>query len=112
MTFVTLVADVLTGSRLELDGLLGYDAIVAGRFIGYGNLSFGLLAVSALTVTAAAATALGRRAGPDRARAVTAATVLGVGAPDRRRHRRSGAGPRLRWRARGPARASCCSPCC
>jgi hypothetical protein len=79
VTFTTLVADVLTGSHLELDGLLGYDAIVAGRFIGYGNLSFGLLAVSALTVTAAAATVLGRRAGPDRARTVTAATVVGAG---------------------------------
>jgi hypothetical protein len=79
LTFVTLVADVLTGSHLELNGLLGYDAIVAGRFTGYGNLTFGLLAVSALTVTAAAATALGRRAGPGRARAVTAATVLGAG---------------------------------
>ena len=79
VTFLVLVADVLTGSSLELDGLLGYDAIVAGRFTGYGNLTFGLLAVSALTVTAAAATWLGRRAGPGRARAVTAATVVGVG---------------------------------
>jgi hypothetical protein len=79
ITFLTLVADVLTGSHLELNGLLGYDAIVAGRFTGYGNLTFGLLAVSALAVTAAAATALGRRADPSRARAVTAATVLGVG---------------------------------
>ena len=79
LTFLTLVADVLTGSYLELDGLLGYDAIVAGRFTGYGNLTFGLLSVSALTVTAALATALARRAGPDRARAVTTATVLGVG---------------------------------
>ena len=54
VTFGTLVCDVLTGSTLELNGLLGYDAIVAGRFTGYGNLSFGLLSVSALLVTAAA----------------------------------------------------------
>ena len=79
LTFLTLVADVVTGSHLELNGLLGYDAIVAGRFTGYGNLTFGLLSVSALAVTAAAATAIGRRAGPRRARAVTAATVLGAG---------------------------------
>jgi tryptophan-rich sensory protein len=79
LTFVTLVADVLTGSHLELNGLLGYDAIVAGRFTGYGNLTFGLLSVSALTVTAAAATWLARRAGQGRARTVTAATVIGVG---------------------------------
>ena len=79
LTFLTLVADVLTGSSLELNGLLGYDAIVAGRFTGYGNLTFGLLSVSALSVTAAAATWLARRAGPGRARTVTASTVIGVG---------------------------------
>ena len=79
LTFVTLVTDVLTGSSLELNGLLGYDAIVAGRFTGFGNLTFGLLSVSALTVTAAAATWLARRAGPGRARTVTAATVVGIG---------------------------------
>jgi hypothetical protein len=70
---------VLTGSTLELNGLLGYSAIVAGRFTGYGNLSFGLLSVSALLLTAAAATALGRRASPGRRRRVVAAVVLGSG---------------------------------
>ncbi len=79
LTLLTLVADVLTGSSLELNGLLGYDAIVAGRFTGFGNLTFGLLAVSGLIGTAAAATALARRAGPSRARAVTAVTVVGAG---------------------------------
>ncbi|TFV67160.1 hypothetical protein E4P40_24530 [Blastococcus sp. CT_GayMR20] len=79
LTFGTLVGDVLTGSRLELNGLLGYDAIVAGRFTGYGNLSFGLLSVSALLVTAALASAVGRRVAPDRARVATGGTVLAIG---------------------------------
>ncbi|WNV77591.1 hypothetical protein [Geodermatophilus sp. DSM 44513] len=79
VTLATLVGDVLTGSHLELDGLLGYDAVVAGRFTGYGNLSSGLLAVGALLVTAAVATAAVRRAPAGRARAVTAAVVLGAG---------------------------------
>jgi hypothetical protein len=79
ITLATLVLDVLTGSSLEFNGLLGYDAIVAGRFTGYGNLSFGLLAVSALLVTAAVATIVGGRVRPDRARAATAATVVGIG---------------------------------
>ncbi|RBY81526.1 hypothetical protein DQ239_02390 [Blastococcus sp. TF02-09] len=79
VTLATLVGDVLTGSTLELNGLLGYSAIVAGRFTGYGNLSFGLLSVSALLLTAAAATALGRRASPGRRRRVVAAVVLGSG---------------------------------
>ncbi|CCH88597.1 Conserved membrane protein of unknown function [Modestobacter italicus] len=61
VTLATLVGDVLTGSHLELDGLLGYDAIVAGRFTGYGNLTSGLLSVSALLLTAAGAAAVVRR---------------------------------------------------
>ncbi|WP_448608220.1 hypothetical protein [Geodermatophilus sp. URMC 60] len=80
ITLGTLAGDVLTGSTLELNGLLGYDPIVAGRFTGYGNLGFGLLAVSALLLTAALATAAARRAPMGRARAVTAAVVLGAGA--------------------------------
>ena len=79
ITVATLLGDVLTGSNLELNGLLGYDAIVAGRFTGFGNLTFGLLSVSALCVTAAVAVLLGRRAGPGRARVVTAGTVVVVG---------------------------------
>jgi hypothetical protein len=79
VTLGTLVLDVLTGSTLELNGLLGYDAIVAGRFTGYGNLSFGLLSASALLVTAAAAALVGRRVAPGRARLATAGTVVVVG---------------------------------
>jgi hypothetical protein len=79
VTLGTLLGDVLTGSTLELNGMLGYDAIVAGRFTGYGNLTFGLMSVSALSVTAALATVAGRRAGPSRARLVTGGTVLVLG---------------------------------
>jgi hypothetical protein len=79
VTFGTLVVDVLTGSTLELNGLLGYDAIVAGRFTGFGNLSFGLLSVSALLLTAAVAAVVGRRVGPGRSRLATAGTVVAVG---------------------------------
>jgi hypothetical protein len=69
VTLATLAGDVLTGSSLELNGLLGYDAIVAGRFTGYGNLTFGLLSVSALLLTAAGSAALVRRSGrPSRRR--------------------------------------------
>ncbi|WP_336026180.1 hypothetical protein [Geodermatophilus sp. FMUSA9-8] len=91
ITLATLVGDVLAGSPLELDGLLGYDAIVAGRFTGYGNLSSGLLAAAALLSTAVLATAAGRRAGRGRddggrddggrrQRRITGAVVLGAGA--------------------------------
>ncbi|GHE06809.1 hypothetical protein [Klenkia taihuensis] len=76
-TAVPLV-DVATGSHLELDGLLGYDAIVAGRFTGYGNLTFGLMPVSTLLLVAAVATALARRA-PTGGRRRALVTVLAVG---------------------------------
>ncbi|MCF6508584.1 hypothetical protein E9549_14385 [Blastococcus sp. MG754426] len=79
ITLLTLVGDVLSGSPLELNGPLGYDAVVAGRFTGYGNLTFGLLSVSALTVTAAVAAAVGRRSPEGRARRRTAAVVLAAG---------------------------------
>ena len=79
VTVGTLLADVFTGSTLELNGLLGYDAIVAGRFTGYGNLTFGLMSVSALSVAAALATLAGRRVRPGRARLATGGTVLVLG---------------------------------
>jgi hypothetical protein len=78
ITWATLVGDVLTGSHLELNGLLGYDAIVAGRFVGYGNLTFGLHAICALLITAAIATAVGRRS-PDRERLLSGGVALLVG---------------------------------
>jgi len=88
VTTAVPVVDVLTGSHLELDGLLGYDAIVAGRFTGYGNLTFGLMPVAALLCTAALAAALARRArGDGRRRALVAVLVVGalvvgvIGAP-------------------------------
>jgi hypothetical protein len=79
ITVGTLLADVLTGSTLELNGMLGYDAIVAGRFTGYGNLTFGLMSVSALSVAAALATLAARRVAPARARLVAGGTVLVLG---------------------------------
>jgi len=79
VTLGTLVADVLTGSHLELDGLLGYDPIVAGRFVGYGNLTFGLYAVAGLLLIAAVATAAGRAVRPDRQRRTVAGVTVGLG---------------------------------
>lgn len=60
-TFALLVLDVVTGSRLQLDSVLGYSPLVAGRFTGFGNVAFGVLGVAAmLTATAAAVRATGR----------------------------------------------------
>ena len=43
-----LVVDVVTGGNLQINTPLGYTPTVAGRFQGFGNLSFGLVAVSAV----------------------------------------------------------------
>jgi hypothetical protein len=80
VTLATLAADVVTGSSLEFNGLLGYDAIVAGRFVGYGNLTFSLLLTSGLLLTAAVAAAAGRRFGRAHPRRTTAAVTLLLGA--------------------------------
>jgi hypothetical protein len=44
------VVDVAFGSRLQLNTPFGYSPIVAGRFQGFGNLAFAILAASAIVV--------------------------------------------------------------
>ena len=45
------VVDILTGGRLQIDTVFGYSPVVAGRFAGYGNLSFALLAISTVVLS-------------------------------------------------------------
>jgi hypothetical protein len=47
-TALVLAGDILTGSRLQMSSLLGYSPIVAGRFVGFGNVAFALFGTSAL----------------------------------------------------------------
>ncbi|HEX2564675.1 MAG TPA: hypothetical protein VHK25_12200, partial [Acidimicrobiales bacterium] len=44
------IVDVALGSRLQLNTPFGYSPIVAGRFQGFGNLAFAILAASAIVV--------------------------------------------------------------
>jgi hypothetical protein len=48
ITALVLGLDVMIGSRLNLNALMGYTALVAGRFYGFGNQAFALFAVAAL----------------------------------------------------------------
>ena len=43
-----LLVDVLVGAPLQIDTVFGYSPTVAGRFSGYGNLAFGMVAACAL----------------------------------------------------------------
>lgn len=49
--WVVLVGDIVTGGRLQIDTVFGYSPIVAGRFAGYGNLAFAIVAAGAVVVT-------------------------------------------------------------
>ncbi|MCW2567132.1 MAG: hypothetical protein JWN54_1229, partial [Mycobacterium sp.] len=55
-----LLADLLTGGRFQMDSMLGYNPLVAGRFYGIGNIAFAVLGVAAVFLAAALATGRGR----------------------------------------------------
>lgn len=50
LNWLLLVVDVTTGGRLQINTVFGYSPIVAGRFAGFGNLAFALIAVGAAVV--------------------------------------------------------------
>ncbi|WP_231328624.1 hypothetical protein [Actinomadura graeca] len=52
LTALILALDVMTGSALQLNTLMGYTALVAGRFYGFGNQAFALFAVAAILTSA------------------------------------------------------------
>jgi hypothetical protein len=72
-TLLVFVFDGLTGTRLQLASLLGYNPLVAGRFIGFGNIAFAVYAVAGVLL--AACLAYGRR------RAVAWAGLAAVAVP-------------------------------
>lgn len=82
LLWLVLVVDVCTGSRLQIHTPLGYTPTVAGRFLGYGNLAFGLVGAAAV-VTAVAAMHLARPPVPPSwwAGFVGAVTAVAVAAP-------------------------------
>ncbi len=51
--WLLLVVDVITGGRLQINTPLGYTPTIAGRFQGFGNLAFGLVAAAGLVVAVA-----------------------------------------------------------
>jgi hypothetical protein len=47
-TLAAITADLVTGSRLQLNTVFGYSPIVAGRFAGAGNIAFAVLGASSV----------------------------------------------------------------
>ena len=54
LTWTVLIVDIVTGGRLQIDTVFGYSPIVAGRFAGFGNLAFALVAIGAVVVACGA----------------------------------------------------------
>ncbi|MEV7970058.1 hypothetical protein AB0O34_29345 [Sphaerisporangium sp. NPDC088356] len=75
VTAGVLVGDLLTGTTMQLDSLMGYTGVVGARYYGLGNIPFALLATAVLLVTTAVADGL-VRAGR---RNVAVALVAGLG---------------------------------
>ncbi|MDX6742076.1 hypothetical protein [Actinocorallia sp. A-T 12471] len=76
ITVAVLGVDVMTGSHLQLNAFMGYTALVAGRFYGFGNMAFALFATAAILTAAWLAEPL-VRAGRRRA-AAALAVVIGL----------------------------------
>lgn len=73
--------DVMTGARLQLNGVAGYSAATSGRYAGLGTVGLGVLAGGALLLAAAVAQRASKRWRPSVVAAVGAAGVVVVGSP-------------------------------
>ena len=81
VTVVVLLADVMTGARLQLNSVLGYTALEAGRFVGFGNVAFAVLGAAALLLAAALAAGRPARSAVAVALAVAVPVVVVEGSP-------------------------------
>ncbi len=52
-TVLVLTLDLVAGAPLQLASVAGYSPVVAGRFVGFGNLAFVIFGTAALLATAA-----------------------------------------------------------
>ncbi|MBG0817066.1 hypothetical protein [Planomonospora sp. ID82291] len=73
VTAAVLAGDLLTGTTLQLNSVMGYSAVVGARYYGLGNIPFALFATSVLLLSA---TIAHRPAG--RGRRVAAMAVFAV----------------------------------
>ncbi|GHS86292.1 hypothetical protein AGMMS50218_05950 [Actinomycetota bacterium] len=76
VTAVVIAADIATGGNLQLNALMGPQALVAGRFYGFSNTAFALFATATVLVTFAITNPLVARG--RRRLAATVAAGIGV----------------------------------
>ncbi len=58
---LALLADVVTGSRLQVNAVAGYEPVTGGRFYGFGNMAFAVYSTGTILLLAVVAHALRRR---------------------------------------------------
>ena len=75
LLWLVLALDIATGGRLQINTTFGYSPIVAGRFAGFGNQAYSMIAVSALLLAAGFAD----RRRPDAEGRATVATSAAIG---------------------------------
>ncbi|WP_068924247.1 hypothetical protein [Planobispora rosea] len=75
VTAAVLAGDLLTGTSLQLNSVMGYTAVVGARYYGLGNIPFALFATSVLLLASVIAHRLIRRG--RRVAAVAVVAVLG-----------------------------------
>ena len=51
-TLTVQIVDIIFSGNLQLNSLFGYSAIIAGRFAGFGNLAFSIVAISSVVLVA------------------------------------------------------------
>ena len=77
-SLAVVAADAVSGARLQIDSMLGYNPLVAGRFVGLGNIAFAVLGAAALALAAQVA----HRRPPGRAAAAVGIVAVPVIAVD------------------------------
>lgn len=78
---VAVVADVMTGSRLQLNGVAGYSAATSGRYSGLGTVGLGVVVGGLLLLAGAVAARVSRPWRPGVVGAIGALGAVVVGSP-------------------------------
>jgi hypothetical protein len=81
VTVVVFILDALTGTNLQLNSMLGYNPLVAGRFFGFGNIAAAPFGAAALMLAAFLAEGRPRRQALTVVAAVAVPTIAVDGAP-------------------------------
>ncbi|BCL17022.1 hypothetical protein GCM10017556_47610 [Micromonospora sagamiensis] len=81
LTTLVVGVDVLTGARLQLNGVVGYSALEGGRYAGLGTVGLGAFLAGVLLTAGWLAQRVDRRWRPTVVVAVGTAAVVVVGSP-------------------------------